>query len=105
MSDGNAYEGPAIVELMGHRRIAGHVSEACQYGASMLRVDIPSEPPMTQFYGGSSIYALTPTTPEIVEAMAKRISTTPPVSRYELQLPEKSTAAAVPSEEDPDLPY
>jgi hypothetical protein len=44
----------------------------------MLRVDIPSDPPVTQFYGGSSIYALTPTTPEIVEAMAKRITTRRP---------------------------
>lgn len=63
LTSADAYEGWAIVELMGHRVIAGKVSEASQYGAAMLRVDVPNgdgETAITQFYGGSAIYALTP---------------------------------------------
>lgn len=63
MTSADAYEGWAIVELMGHRVIAGRVSEESQYGAAMLRVDVPGNDDstcITQFYGGSAIYALTP---------------------------------------------
>lgn len=35
-----AYEGWAILELMGHRRLGGQVSEVTQYGAAMLRLDV-----------------------------------------------------------------
>lgn len=81
------YEGWAILELMGHRRLGGKVSEALVAGAPMLRIDIPSEPPATQFYGGNSIYCLTPTTQEIATALAKR-ARPEPVQRWELpQLP------------------
>lgn len=34
-----AFEGWAIVELMGHRRLAGFVREVSMFGASMLRLD------------------------------------------------------------------
>jgi hypothetical protein len=84
-----AYSGPAIVELMGHRRIAGIVSQAEQYGTAMLRVDIPGadgEPGTTQFYGGSSIYCLTPTTDEMVAAVAAR-NQPAPVHHWELPRP------------------
>lgn len=54
----------AIVELMGHRQVAGKISEVTQYGVTMLRVEVPSlsEPGnvfRTQDYGGSAIYCLT----------------------------------------------
>lgn len=54
----------AIVELMGHRQVAGKISEVTQYGVTMLRVEVPSisEPGKvfrTQDYGGSAIYCLT----------------------------------------------
>ncbi|MGE5801580.1 MAG: hypothetical protein ACM358_04945 [Gemmatimonadota bacterium] len=59
------FEGWAIVELMGHRKLAGHVSEVTIAGAAMLRLDVPSEPPVTQFYGGAAIYCITPTSEEL----------------------------------------
>lgn len=57
-----AYEGWAIVELMGHRQVAGRVSEVQIAGATLLRVDVPGrdETVVSQFYGGASIYCLTP---------------------------------------------
>lgn len=59
------YEGWAIVELMGHRRLAGYVTEAEQYGTAMLRLDVhglddTATPGVTQFYGGSAVYCITP---------------------------------------------
>jgi len=69
------YEGWAIVEIMGHRRLAGHVSEATIAGAPMLRIDVPGKeegapPKATQFYGGASIFCLTPTTEELARREA-----------------------------------
>jgi hypothetical protein len=64
-----SFEGWAILEVMGHRRLAGHVSEVTIAGAQMLRIDIPgpteADPvKATQFYPGSSVFCLTPTTEE-----------------------------------------
>ena len=38
------FEGWAIVELMGHRRLAGYVTETELAGAPMLRLDVPEHP-------------------------------------------------------------
>ena len=95
METPTAYEGWAVVELMGHRKIAGYVSEAPQYGTAMLRVDCVTtegEPVATQFYGGASIYALTPTTEEIVRRMAPLNPR--PVRHYELTPPAPVGEAA-----------
>lgn len=83
-----AYEGWAIVELMGHRRLAGKVSEATQFGVAMLRLDVPTREGgwCSQFYGGSSIYCLTPTTEEIARATALRTQPEP-LHRWELPAP------------------
>lgn len=55
MAEKTGYEGWAIVELMGHRRMAGQVSEAQIAGAPMLRIDVPSSPPATQFYSAAAL--------------------------------------------------
>lgn len=76
----SAYEGWAVVELMGHNVIAGFVSEQAQYGVAMLRVDVPgneSQAEFTKFYGGSSIYGITPTTEEIARHAAARLAVRP----------------------------
>lgn len=69
-----AFERWAIIEFMGHRRIGGLATEGERFGAKMLRVDIPpveeTEQTITQYYGGSSIYALTITDEETARAFA-----------------------------------
>lgn len=58
-----AYEGWALVELMGHRQTAGKVSEVTMAGSAMLRIDTPGangEMVASQIYGGSAIYCVTP---------------------------------------------
>ena len=88
MSESKGYEGWAILELMGHRRLAGKISEAVIGGAAMTRIDVPrGDGFSTQFYGASALYCVTPTTEEIARRLAE--STQPqPVHRWELPAPE-----------------
>lgn len=56
----------AIVEIFGHRRLAGRVIEVEQYGTKMLRIDIPKDGDFakgftSQYYGGASLFSVTPT--------------------------------------------
>lgn len=86
MSDEKApFEGWAILELMGHRRLGGYVAEATVAGAGFLRIDVPGEdgPEATQLYSPSSVYCLTPTTEAMARAVAAR-SRPEPVRRWEL---------------------
>ena len=58
----------AIVELMGHVKTAGQVSEETHFGTVLLRLDIPQidgNQAHTEFYGGSAIYRLTPCTEQV----------------------------------------
>ena len=52
-----------LVELFGHQRIAGRVTEQTIGGASMLRVDVPAtekQPAFTRLFNPSAIYAINP---------------------------------------------
>lgn len=92
-----------VLELMGHRKLAGLVSEETRFGTVMCRIDVPAGKGfVTQFYGGSSIYACTPTTEELARAFAKKHADAhAPVSKYELpQLPPPASRATVDPEED-----
>lgn len=73
-----------IIELLGHRRLAGYLTEQQIAGTSFLRLDIPAEPPVTQYYSPGSVYAITPTTEEIARTVA-RDSRPAPVQRWELE--------------------
>lgn len=97
-------QGWFIVELMGHRRLAGYVTEQTIAGAGFLRIDVPgpgTEALATQFFAPSSVYALTPTT----EAMARRVaeaSRVEPVKEWEL--PQRRALPATDDDRpDPDL--
>lgn len=81
------FVGWAIVELMGHRRMAGWVSQHEFAGHAFLRLDIPGdstgEASASQLYSPSSVYCLTPTTETMVRAIALR-NKPEPVQRWEL---------------------
>ena len=96
----NPFADWAILELMGHRRLAGYVTEQEIAGAGFLRIDVPGTdgPTASQFYSPSAVYCMTPTT----EAMARAVARTcqpEPVQRWELALPEAREEA---EEEDDD---
>lgn len=72
------FEAWGIVELMGHQRAAGRLSEQTLGGANLLRVDIPDgEGFRTVFYGASAIYALHVTDETIAKAAAAAQGTRP----------------------------
>ena len=82
-----AYEGWAIVELMGHRKRAGRVCEVEQYGATLLRIDIPAgEDTVTEFYGGGAIYALRPCSEELARTTAAYIGDVRPIAPATLRI-------------------
>lgn len=74
----------AIVELMGHRRLAGYLSEVELAGKGFLRLDVPTgEGSVTQLYNPASVYAITPTSEETARRVAA-VSQPAPVQQWEL---------------------
>ena len=98
--EGTAFECWAVIELMGHRRLAGFLAEQQIAGAGFLRLDVHDADGAvaTQFYSPSSVYAITPTTEEIARKLGARARPMP-VTRYELE-PRR----AAPDYEDEDDP-
>jgi hypothetical protein len=90
------FEGWGIIEIFGHRKAAGFIREVSLFGAQMAAVDIPESPAVeeqwegeganryrvraarpaipaaTQFYGGGSIFSMTPTTEQVARAAVER---------------------------------
>lgn len=79
------FEEWAILELMGHRRLAGKVTDAVIGGGAFLRIDIPAKDgkQTTQYYSPGAVYCITPTTEEVARMVADQ-SQPEPVYRWEL---------------------
>ena len=63
MDEQTQFNSWALVELFGHQRIAGLVSEQQIAGAGFVRVDVPAVngiPAYTKLYYPSAIYGITP---------------------------------------------
>lgn len=66
----------AIVEVFGHVRLAGHVTEAMIGGGAFIRVDVPEvagQPAFTRFYGQGAIYSITLVTEEVARRAAEAV--------------------------------
>lgn len=91
--DNKSFEEWAILELMGHRKLAGLVKEQTIGSASFIRIDVPDNdgnPKVTQFYNPSAVYCVTPTTKEIAIQFSNNHAPAP-VQRWELPPAEKLT--------------
>jgi hypothetical protein len=61
-----------VLELMGHVKLGGRITEEEIFGTVMGRIDIPGpgDTMTTQYFSGSAIYRLTPTSEEIARRVA-----------------------------------
>ena len=89
------FEGWAILELMGHRRLAGYVSEQEIAGSAFVRIDVPgylhTEPTgeqeerdaASQFYAPAAVYCITPCAEQLARDVAEG-SRPRPVTEWDL---------------------
>jgi hypothetical protein len=70
----------AVVEIMGHKRYAGFVSEQVLGGASFGRVDVPAQGERAAFsklFGAASIYCITPVSEDAANIAASKLDEQP----------------------------
>ena len=73
-----------VLDLFGHQRTAGHVTEATIGGCAFIRIDVPEGDGFrTEFYGNGAIYSMRPVSEEIAREVVKSHSN-PPASSYEV---------------------
>lgn len=104
----------ALVEVMGHSRYAGRVTEQAVGGCNFVRVDVPAfegHPAFTKLLGQSSIFAITPVTEQVARGMAQQFRNSP-VSVYDLpesfrqkQLPMHVGTDEYDEDADDNIPY
>jgi hypothetical protein len=76
----------AVLELFGHRRVAGFVSQDQVAGAGMLRVEIPAvpgQPAHTSWYAPAAVYGIHPVAEDVARAVTEH-NEHRPVHRWEL---------------------
>jgi len=108
----------AIVDVMGHQRYAGKVTEETLAGAGFIRVDVPEiahdrngqmlmHPiqPFTKLLAPGSIHSITPTSEETARAAAAALQRAP-VNAYDVaRLPAPEPAAVGADPDDDEIPY
>jgi hypothetical protein len=81
-----SFEEWALIDLFGHSRIVGKVTEAQIGGGSFIRCDVPDangETKFTRFFGPSAIYSISPITKQTAIGMAANIGAEP-VQPYDI---------------------
>lgn len=110
-----------ILELMGHRVLAGRLSEVERAGTKLLRIEIPlGTPPadgsaekfFVQDYSGSALYGVTPVPEEVAREKARfyrpansaaLLGAGPPPAPPELELDEEGFMGETPPPRPPPM--
>lgn len=74
------FEVHAIVELFGHNKIAGKVTEQVIGGTSFIRIDVAdtkASPAFTRLLHANAIYAINPVTEEVATQYAANLKVMP----------------------------
>lgn len=87
------FEAWGLLELFGHQRIAGKLSEETIGGCHFIRIDVPANiptserdpgtPAYTRYFTNGAIYSMTPTSEAVARKMADSLRTVP-VQAYEM---------------------
>lgn len=88
MNETTTFDQHCIVELFGHTRIAGRVTEQTIGGKAFLRIDVPDTPQntgFTRYYGPDAIYAMTPVDEKTCLVAAVTFNTPHPVKVWEIE--------------------
>lgn len=75
-----AFENHCIVELFGHQKIVGKVTEQIIGGQAFVRVDVPQtkrHPAFTRLFGSGAIYSITPVSEDIAQRAAEQVYVEP----------------------------
>lgn len=87
MNDANEkFECFGLLELFGHQRLAGKISEQTIGGCSFIRCDVPAvgnAPAYTRFFTNGAIYGMTPTSEAVARGLAETMRAVP-VTAYDL---------------------
>jgi hypothetical protein len=106
----------AIVELMGHVRLAGRLTEEEKFGGKLGRLDIPQgDGFITQYFGSASVYRISLVTEDVARHVCKQTSPAPvspwdfparlPAPRVESDGPGSVEDDEQDDDEQPELPY
>ena len=74
------FESWGLLELFGHQRLAGRISDQTIGGVHFLRIDVPEvdgTPGYSRFFTQGAIYGMTPMEEAVARALAKRLRATP----------------------------
>ena len=89
--DSKTFESWAVVEVMGHSRYAGLVTEQAIGRCAFVRVDVPAmadRPAFTKLLGQGSIFAITPCSEQTARIVAAQCCVRP-ITVYD-PLPERA---------------
>ena len=103
--DSNSLDVWGVLEIMGHVRLAGRITEQAIGGAGMIRIDVPETDrakSFTRFFGASSIYSITPTSEEVARGIAETLRAEP-IRIYELPSALQKMLPVPDRDDDDDL--
>lgn len=99
------FELSAIIELFGHQRMAGKVTEQTIGGASFVRIDVPeskTQPSFSRMLNPSAIYAINPVTEEVMIEMVDRLEKKP-IESWDIREMQKKLLLLDANKTDDDL--
>src|SRR4051812_12223703 len=107
MEQTERFETWGILEIMGHKRYAGRITEQVIAGSALIRVDVPEAkdvsqnpvPAYSKMFGVGSVYCLTPTTEDVARRAAAKLAEWENTTPIPVQLP---TLIASRSSAEPD---
>lgn len=103
------FEAWGLLEMFGHQRLAGLLTEQTIGGCHFIRIDVPEVEGVqgyTRFFTNGAIYGMTITTEEVARGLAANLRARP-VQAYELRSvePARQIAHNEPADDDDEVPY